>query len=389
MRTIDQSKQMAIAFDEPIQMMDLHTQYLHLKEEINEAIKEVLESSCFINGPQVSKFAERLAKYLHVNHVIPCANGTDALQIALMALNLQPGEEVIVPSFSYVAAAEAVALLGLKPVLVDVDARTFNMDVEKVEQAISRMTKAIIPVHLFGQVCDMEPIMRIARKYNLYVIEDNAQSIGANYIFRNEESQRAGTIGHIGTTSFFPTKPLACYGDGGALMTNDEELAKRIQMIASHGQEKKYYNKYIGCNSRLDTIQAAILNVKLRYVDQFMQARVKIAKHYNDAFKFIPYIILPYKPGYTTHIYHQYTIQVKNGKRNALQAYLKQKGIPTMIYYPLPIDRQEAFRVPARKGGSLEVSRKMSETVLSLPIHTELTPDMQDYIIEHTKRFFK
>ena len=387
---MDLSKQMAFAFDEPIRMVDLHSQYVRLKDEIDKAVHEVLNNNNYINGPQVGEFAERFAKYMHVEHVIPCGNGTDAIQIALMALNLQPGEEVIVPSFCYVAAAEAVALLGLKPVLVDVDSRTFNMDVEKVEQAISRMTKAIIPVHLFGQCCDMEPIMRIARKYNLHVIEDNAQSVGACYITSDEsESVKAGTIGHIGTTSFFPSKPLACYGDGGALMTNDETLAQRIRMIANHGQEKKYYNKYIGCNSRLDTIQAAILKVKLKYLDQFTNARVKVAKHYNDAFKFLPYILLPHRPGYTTHVYHQYTIQVKNGKRNALQSYLKQKGIPSMIYYPLPIDRQEAFRVPARKAGMLEVSRKMSETVLSLPIHSEMTIDMQEYIEDHIIRFFK
>lgn len=387
---MDMSKQMAFAFDEPIRMIDLHSQYYRLREEINKAIQEVLDDNCYINGPQVTEFAERFARYMHTGHVIPCANGTDAIQIALMALNLQPGEEVIVPSFCYVAAAEAVALLGLKPVLVDVDPRTYNMDVEVVEQAISRMTKAIIPVHLFGQCCNMDPIMKIARKYNLFVIEDNAQSVGAHYTFpNNSEEVKAGTIGHIGTTSFFPSKPLACYGDGGALMTNDEELARRIRMIANHGQEKKYYNRYIGCNSRLDTIQAAILKVKLKYLDQFTNARVKVAKHYNDAFKFLPYITLPYRPGYTTHVYHQYTIQVKNGKRNALQSYLKQKGIPTMIYYPLPIDRQEAFRVPARKSGTLEVSRKMSETVLSLPIHSEMTTDMQEYIEEHVIRFFK
>lgn len=386
---IDNSKQMAFAFDEPIQMVDLHTQYRRLKGEIDEAIRGVLDNSQYINGPQVKQFAGQLANYLEVSHVIPCANGTDAIQIALMALNLQPGEEVIVPSFNYVAAAEAVALLGLKPVLVDVDPQTFNIDIERIEQAISIQTKAIIPVHLFGQVCDMAPIMRIAEKYNLYVIEDNAQSLGAYYMPNKNEKQRAGTIGHIGITSFFPSKPLACYGDGGALMTNDDNLAKAIRMIANHGQEKKYYNKLIGCNSRLDTIQAAILQVKLKYLDLFTQARVKVAKRYNETLKFVPNLAIPFASPYSTHVYHQYTIQVKNGKRDELQEYLKQKGIPSMIYYPLPIDQQEAFRVHARKAGSLDVSKRMSGSVLSLPIHTEMHPDMQDYIISHVRKFFR
>ncbi len=384
----DSSKQMAFAFDEPIQMVDLRTQYKRLKNEIDEAIQEVLNAGAYINGPQVKKFADQLAGYLDVAHVIPCANGTDAIQIALMALNLQPGEEVIVPSFSYVAAAEAVAMLGLKPVLVDIDPQTFNIDVSKIEQAISIQTKAIIPVHLFGQVCDMDPIMRIAEKYNLYVIEDNAQSIGA-YYSTNTEKQSAGTIGHIGTTSFFPSKPLACYGDGGALMTNDDTLAQKIRMIANHGQEKKYYNKLIGCNSRLDTMQAAILNVKIKYIDTFTKARIAVAKRYNFGFKFQSNITIPHQAPYSTHIYHQYTIRVKNGKRDALQAYLKQKGIPSIIYYPLSIDSQEAFRVPARKAGPLNVSKKTADSVLSLPIHSEMNPDMQDYIIHHVQRFFR
>lgn len=386
---MEEGKQMAIVFDETIQMVDLQTQYRRLKKEINEAIQEVLDHTIYINGPQVKLFAESLATYLEVSHVIPCGNGTDAIQIALMALNLQAGDEVIVPSFNYVAAAEAVALLGLKPVLVDVDPRTFNIDIAQIEPAISRQTKAIIAVHLFGQTADMEPLMRIAEKYNLSVIEDNAQSLGAYYTFANNEKRRAGTIGHIGTTSFFPSKPLACYGDGGALMTNDDALAQRIRMIANHGQEKKYCNKLIGCNSRLDTIQAAILNVKLKYLDYFNDTRIKAARRYNIPLQFVQGITLPYSAPYSTHMYHQYTIQVKNSKRDALQAYLKEKGIPSMIYYPLPIDQQEAFRVYARKGGSLNISRKLSESVLSLPIHTEMKPDVQEYIIDQIKKFFR
>lgn len=379
---------MSIAFDESIQMVDLHTQYCRLKGEINKAIQEVLDDSKYINGPQVKEFAMNLSEYLGVAHVIPCGNGTDALQIALMALDLQPGDEVIIPSFNYVAAAEAVALLGLKPVLVDVDPRTFNLDVEKIEPAISRASKAIIPVHLFGQACDMALVMKLAEKYHLYVIEDNAQSMGADYIVADDLKKKAGTIGHIGTASFFPSKPLACYGDGGALMTGDPLLAKRIRMIANHGQEKKYYNKRIGCNSRLDTIQAAVLNVKLKYLDIFTQLRVRAAKRYNDMFQFIPEITPPYQSSYSSHVFHQYTIRVNNGKRDELKAFLEERGIPSMIYYPLPVDQQEAFRVPARRGGKLDVSGILSETVLSLPIHTEMRSDMQNYIIENVRKFF-
>ncbi|MDR1879779.1 MAG: DegT/DnrJ/EryC1/StrS family aminotransferase [Tannerellaceae bacterium] len=380
---------MAITFDDSIQMVDLQTQYYRLKEEINAAIQEVLNSHAYINGPQVATFAHHFAEYLNVPHVIPCANGTDAIQIALMALNIQAGDEVIVPAFNYVAAAEAPALLGMTPVLVDVNPNTFNIDPQKIEHAISRRTKAIIAVHLFGQSCEMEPILRIAEKYNLSVIEDNAQSVGAVYTFPSGEAKKTGTIGHVGTTSFFPSKPLACYGDGGALMTSGEELSERIRMIANHGQEVKYHHKYIGCNSRLDTLQAAILNVKLKYISDFTKIRIKVAKQYNEEFKYLPYIIPPYKSSFSTHVYHQYTIQVKGKKRNELQSYLKQKGIPSMVYYPVPMDRQEAFRMHARKTDNLTVARQLSESVLSLPIHSEMRDEMQDYIIEHVKRFFK
>jgi dTDP-4-amino-4,6-dideoxygalactose transaminase len=382
-------KQMAIIFDDNIQMVDLQTQYHRLRQEINAAIQEVLIDAQFINGPQVKTFASHLAQYIHTPHVIPCANGTDALQIALMGLHLQQGEEVIVPAFNYVAAAETVVMLGLVPVLAEVNADTFTMDVTKIEQAISRHTKVIIPVHLFGLTCDMDPLMRIAEKYNLYVIEDNAQSMGATYTYPSGEIKYAGAIGHIGTTSFFPSKPLACYGDGGAMMTADDELAKRLYMIANHGQEKKYHHKIIGCNSRLDTLQAAILNIKLKHLSEFNRIRIHVAERYNEAFRQLPDIITPYKPAYTSHIYHQYTIRVKNEKRDALQAWLRERKVPSMIYYPVSLDKQEAFRVYARKAGSLEVADRLTQTALSLPIHTEMRVFEQDYIIKQVMDFFQ
>ncbi|MDO4755994.1 MAG: DegT/DnrJ/EryC1/StrS family aminotransferase [Parabacteroides sp.] len=366
---------------ETIQMVDLHRQYLRLKPELDEATQQVLDSCAFINGPQVKSFATHLASYLQVPYVIPCGNGTDALQIALMALELHPGDEVILPAFTYVAAAEVIALLGLTPVLVDVDAKTFNIDVNKIEAAISEKTKAIIAVHLFGQSCDMEPIMALAEAHHLFVVEDNAQSIGADYQFSDGRVLKTGTIGHIGTTSFFPSKPLACYGDGGALMTSDEELASRIRMIANHGQERKYYHKLIGCNSRLDTLQAAILEVKLKHLNQFAEERQKVAAYYDEALKDCSQLVTPMKAAYSTHVYHQYTIQLKNGRRDSVQASLKEQGIPSMIYYPLPIHHQEAYKEIVCISGSLEESIRLSNEVLSLPIHTEMTREQQEYII--------
>ena len=366
---------------ETIQMVDLHRQYLRLKPELDEAMQRVIDSCAFINGPQVKSFATQLANYLQVPYVIPCGNGTDALQIALMALGLQPGDEVILPAFTYVAAAEVIALLGLTPVLVDVDAQTFNIDVRKIEAAISEKTKAIIAVHLFGQSCDMESLMALAEAHHLFVVEDNAQSMGADYRFSDGMIQKLGTIGHIGTTSFFPSKPLACYGDGGALITAEEELAFRIRMIANHGQERKYYHKLIGCNSRLDTLQAAILEVKLKYLNQFTEERQKVALFYDGVLKDCKQLVTPIKMAYSTHVYHQYTIQVKNGRRDSVQASLKESGIPSMIYYPLPIHHQEAYKEIARVSGSLEESVRLSEEVLSLPIHTEMSKKQQEYII--------
>lgn len=370
-----------------IQMVDLYGQYNRLKDEIDAAMQSVIKSSAFINGPQVKDFSRHLADYLKVPSVVPCGNGTDALHIALMALNLQPGDEVIVPAFTYVAAAEVVGLMGMTPVLVDVDPYTFNLDPKKIEQAISRHTKAIITVHLFGQCCEMEPILRIASLYNLYVVEDNAQSIGAEYTFANGTVKKAGTIGHIGTTSFFPSKPLACYGDGGAIITSDSKLAEQAHRIANHGQERKYHHKIIGCNSRLDTLQAAILDVKLKYFDEFTSARIAVAREYDKAFEPLNELIVPRKSSFSTHIYHQYTLQVQNGKRDAFQAYLKEKGVPSMIYYPLPLQTQEAYKWLARTPGASHVATRLSQSVLSLPIHTEMTQEEVEYIIETVQSY--
>lgn len=374
-------------FNKKIQMVDLVGQYQRLKGEIDTAMQAVIESSAFINGPQVKEFSSHLATYLQVPHVVTCGNGTDALQIALMALKLQPGDEVIVPAFTYAAAAEVVALLGMIPVLVDVDPRTFNLDVKKIEPAISSRTKAIIAVHLFGQSCDMEPLMKVATKYSLYVIEDNAQSIGADYTFTDGITRKAGTIGHIGTTSFFPSKPLACYGDGGALITADEQLAERIRMIANHGQERKYQHKIIGCNSRLDTLQAALLDVKLKHMVEFTEARIRVAARYDEALQTCDNLILPLKAPFSSHVYHQYTVQVRQGQRNALQEYLKGKGIPSMVYYPLPLQAQDAFKWLARTPGVMEEALHLSQSVLSLPIHTEMHDDEQTYIIETIRAY--
>lgn len=382
-------------FEKQIQMVDLHGQYHRLKEEIDTAMQTVIESSAFINGPQVKTFGDHLAGYLEIPYVIPCGNGTDALQIALMALELQSGDEVIVPAFTYVAAAEVIALLGLTPVLVDVDPQTFNLDPQKIEGAISRNTKAIIAVHLFGQSCDMEPILQLAKRYHLYVIEDNAQSIGAEYTFADGHVKKTGTMGVIGTTSFFPSKPLACYGDGGALMTSDEILAKRIRMIANHGQERKYHHKLIGCNSRLDTLQAAVLDVKLKHIDEFTEARRVVAGRYDEALASCDLLIIPKRSAFSTHVYHQYTIQLKPAagfsemakQRELLQSYLKEKGIPSMVYYPLPLQGQDAYKWMARTPGCIDESARLSKCVLSLPIHTEMSKEEQEYIIDAIVNF--
>ena len=371
-----------------IQMVDLASQYLNIKEEIDTAILNCIASTAYINGPVVKQFKNDLENYLGVKHVIPCANGTDALQIALMALNLQPGDEVIVPAFTYVATAEVIALLHLKPVMVDVDPNTFNITKEIVEAAITEKTKAIVPVHLFGQSADMETLMALAKKHNLYVIEDNAQSIGADYTFSDGRTQKTGTIGNIGTTSFFPSKNLGCYGDGGAIFTNDDDLAAKLQMIANHGQSKKYYHAVIGVNSRLDALQAAVLAVKLKRLDTYCDARRKVADSYDAAFKDINGLQTPQRFEKSTHVFHQYTMIVKDGKRDELKAFLAKHDIPSMIYYPVPLNEQEAFKGHGRVVGDLNVSVKLCQSVLSLPIHTEMKDDVQEIIIEAVKKFY-
>lgn len=371
-----------------LEMVDLKGQYSKIKAEIDIAVLESISSAAFINGPAVKEFQASLESYLGVKHVIPCANGTDSLQIAMMALELQPGDEVICPAFTYVATAEVIGLLGLTPVMVDVDPKTFNLTASEVEKSITSKTKAIVPVHLFGQSCDMEPIMQLAEKYNLFVIEDNAQAIGADYTFSSGSIAKTGTIGHIGSTSFFPSKNLGCYGDGGALMTNDDDLALKMRMIANHGQEKKYYHKVLGCNSRLDTIQAAILKIKLNHLNHYNSVRNKMAAYYDQAFSAIKEIEVPTRQKNSTHVFHQYTIKINNGKRNELQNYLLELGIPSMIYYPLPLYKQEAFRKFISDDISLANTEQLCDQVLSLPIHTEMNIDVMNFICSTIKSFF-
>lgn len=372
-----------------IPMVDLHGQYLKIKPEIDAALQQVIDSTAFIGGPAVTSFSDNLSAYLGGSHAITCANGTDALQIALMALGLRPGDEVIVPAFTYVASAEVIGLLGLTPVLVDVDPATFNLTAEAAAKAITPRTRAIIPVHLFGQSCDMEPLLQLAEAHNLYVIEDNAQAIGATYRFSDGHTVKTGTMGTIGCTSFFPSKNLGCYGDGGALFTNDPELATRIRMIANHGQRIKYHHDIIGCNSRLDSIQAAILDVKLRHLDEYNESRNDAAHYYTSCLKELAQVACPAELPASTHVYHQYTLKVENRLRDALKAHLASCGIPSMVYYPLPLQEQAAFRDIARIGGTLDHSTRCAENVLSLPIHTELSRSTQDIIIEAIFNFFK
>lgn len=370
-------------------MVDLKNQYLKIKPEIDAAIQEVLHSTAFINGPAVKTFQQNLEQYLNVKHVIPCANGTDALQIAMMALDLQPGDEVITADFTYVATAEVIGLLQLKPVLVDVYPDTFDIDIEAIEKNITPKTKAIVPVHLFGQCANMEAIMELAQKYKLFVIEDNAQAIGADFTFSNDTTQKAGTIGHIGCTSFFPSKNLGCFGDGGAIMTNNDELAHKCRMIASHGQSQQYIHDLIGVNSRLDSIQATILNVKLKYLDNYIAARQKAASFYDNAFKNHPQIITPKRKHNSTHVFHQYTLQIKNNQRDALRQYLQEHNIPSMIYYPIPLHLQKAYQDPRYKKGDFPVTENLCASVLSLPMHTELNESILHQITETVLQFFQ
>jgi len=373
---------------EQIQMVDLQTQYKRLQKEIDSAMADVINQSVFINGPTVKDFQKNLEAYLDVKHVIPCANGTDALQVALMALGLKEGDEVITSTFTFIDTVQVIALLKLKPVLVDVDPHTFTLLPNKVEEAISDKTKVIIPVHLFGQGADMNQLMKIADKHNLFIIENTTQAIGSDYIYQNKET-KLGTIGSIGCTSFFPSKNLGCFGDGGACYTNDDELAAQMRMIINHGSKKKHYHQVIGVNSRLDTIQAAVLNVKLKQLDDFNKRRRKAADFYDGAFKDHPTIQIPARTQESVHTFHQYTIKVKDGQRDELQAHLKEKKIPSMVYYPVPVHQQEAFEQYTSRGQTLPNAEILSKEVLSLPMHTELTDDQLNHITDTILAFFE
>lgn len=371
----------------PLQMVDTKTQYHKIKAEVDAAVIAVMESSQFIGGSPVSDFADQLAKYHGSKHVIPCANGTDALQIAMMALGLQPGDEVITPSFTYIATVEVAALLNIKPVFVEVDKKTFCIDPEAIEKAITAKTKAIIPVHLYGQAADMETIMQIAAKYNLFVIEDNAQAIGNDYIFSNGTTKKTGSIGHIGCTSFYPSKNLGAFGDGGAIFTDDDTLALKLKMIASHGQSKRYYHDVVGCNSRLDTMQAAILSIKLRHLDEYIAARRKAADYYDVAFTGNKKIEIPFRKGNNKHVFHQYTIILNDTDRDALNVFLAENGVPSMIYYPVPAHRQKMFDAFGGGNYKLPTTDWLTERVISLPIHTELDEEQLAFIVSKVLEF--
>ena len=372
-----------------IQMVDLKSQYMKIKPQVDKAINDVLSSTQFINGEHVKSFQKELANYLGVKHVITCANGTDALQISMMALGLKSGDEVITPSFTYIATAEVIGLLGLKPVFVDCDSKTFNISIEEVEKAITKKTKAIVPVHLFGQSSDMKSIMNLAKKHDLFVIEDNAQAIGSDYLGFNKP-QKTGTIGNVGCTSFFPSKNLGCYGDGGAMMTNDDELAEKLRMIANHGQSKRYYHDMVGCNSRLDNIQAAVLRIKLKELDQYIQNRQKAANYYDQNLKELNQLTLPYRSMESNHVFHQYTLKLnENIKRDELIEFLAKKNIPAMVYYPVPAHHQKMFSEIPNSHTNMKVTNELSSRVFSLPMHTELSSLQQDFIIDNLFRFFK
>lgn len=372
---------------EPIQMVDLKRQYKQIKSEIDTAIQDVIDSAAFINGKPVQDFATSLSAYLGTKHVIPCANGTDALQIAMMALDLQPGDEVITPSFTYIATTEVVALLKLTPVFAEVDPETFCVSPESIRKLITPRTKAIVPVHLYGHSAPMAEIMEIAREHNLYVIEDNAQAIGATYTFPDGTKKKTGTIGHIGSTSFFPSKNLGCYGDGGAICTDDDVLADKMRKIANHGQTVRYYHDMVGCNSRLDTLQAAVLNVKLPRLDSYIKARQAVAEAYNKAFAGNPKITTPAIAPYSTHVFHQYTLKLEGVDRNALNQFLAEQGVPSMIYYPVPAHRQKMFQGMVKGTPDLPVTDWLTERVISLPMHTELDNIQLEHIIKQVLAF--
>jgi UDP-2-acetamido-2-deoxy-ribo-hexuluronate aminotransferase len=366
-----------------LQMVDLKRQYHKIKAEVDAAVLNVLESTAFINGPDVNHFAKELAEYLDVKHVIPCANGTDALQIALMALGLQPGDEVITPSFTYIATVEVVALLRLTPVFVDVDKDTFTMDLDSVRKAITPKTKAIIPVHLYGQCVDMEPLLALAKQHNIPVIEDNAQAIGGTYTFADGKTVKTGSMGAVGCTSFFPSKNLGGYGDGGAIFTNDDALAESLKMIANHGQKTRYYHEVVGCNSRLDTIQAAILRIKLRHLDEYCDARRKVADYYDKAFAGNAKITTPARAANNKHVFHQYTLKLNGVDRDDLHNKLAERKIPSMIYYPVASHKQNMLAAYNTKDQDLPVTNMLQGCVLSLPIHTELTEEELAYITKN------
>ena len=363
-----------------IQMVDLQSQYLRIKQEIDAGIQDVIDSAAFEKGPKVTDFQHLLEAYTGARHVIPVGNGTDALQIALMGLGLRPGDEVITPTFTFIATAEVVALLGLTPVVVDVDWETMNMDIASVRRAITPRTKAIVPVHLFGQCADMEALMALAEEQHLYVVEDACQAIGARYTFANGETKQAGTIGHIGCTSFFPSKNLGCYGDGGAIFTNDDELAAKMRAIANHGMVVRYHHDMIGVNSRLDSIQAAVLDAKLPHLDEYIAARQKAAACYDEAFKNCPALLVPGRQAHSTHVFHQYTLRVTGSDRDKLREGLAERGIPAMIYYPVPLHQQKAYLDPRYKDGDFPAAEKLAACVLSLPMHTELDNEQLEYI---------
>ena len=371
-----------------IQMVDVKTQYQAIKAEVDVAIQEVINSAAFINGPAVKRFKASLEEYLGINTVIPCANGTDALQIALMALDLKPGDKVMVPAFTYVATAEVIALLQLDPVMVDVDPDNFNLTAEIVEANLTPDIKVVVPVHLYGQCADMEGIMNLSKKHGFYVIEDDAQAIGADYIFSDGRKQKSGTIGHIGCTSFYPSKNLGAYGDGGAIFCNDEALGEKIRMIANHGQSVRYYHDLIGCNSRLDAMQAAVLDIKLKHLDDYCDRRRSVADAYDAAFEEVDSLITPHRSSFSTHVFHQYTLRVTNGKRDELKSYLQEKGVPSMIYYPVPLYDQKAFAPFSGGIEALPNTELLCKEVISLPIHTEMKDEHLQHIIQSVKSFF-
>jgi dTDP-4-amino-4,6-dideoxygalactose transaminase len=372
-----------------IQMVDLQMQYQHIKSEVDVALQEVMESCTFINGPAVKRFQEHLETYLNVKHVIPCGNGTDALQVALMALDLKPGDEVITTTFTFIATAEVIALLGLTPVLVDVYPDTFNIDIEAVERAVTPKTKAVIPVHLFGQCVDMERLLSLAKKHNLHVVEDTCQAIGADYTFSDGSIQKAGTMGIMGCTSFFPSKNLGCYGDGGAIFTHDDALAHKLRGIVNHGMFVRYYHDMVGVNSRLDSLQAAILDIKLKRLDQYNGNRQKAAAYYSAAFAEHPQIQTPITAAFTNHVFHQYTLILNGIDREKLLSYMNEKQVPVMIYYPVPLHLQKAYKDERYKQGDFPVSEALAASVISLPMHTELDEEQLAYITSSLLEFVK